>query len=121
MVFICCFYLLLSDVIENKTVAILLKGCYVFLLPAFHPRNEEAALTLMHITPAYVTVRHFDYLLGAWERYGHRADIVPGIPGLIRFRCTEPLTKAQLRKLPRALRKILAIGPDEGSIAPVAH
>jgi hypothetical protein len=74
----------------------------------------------MHITPAYITVRRFDYLLGAWKRYGNRADFAPGVPGLIRFRCIEPLTKAQLRKLPRALREVLSTSPKEDSIAPVA-
>jgi hypothetical protein len=72
-------------------------------------------MTIMHITPAYITVHSHADLPRAWERYGHRADFVPGVPGLIRFRCTEPLTKAQLRSLHPTLRKLLTIGPKEVS------
>lgn len=52
-------------------------------------------------THATITVPDFEILLSAWKTHGRRGTLVG------RFRVEKPLTSAQLRRLPAALKEIL--------------
>jgi hypothetical protein len=65
-------------------------------------------MAFMCIQMATVTVEDFDSLLTAWKWHGRQPGSIVG-----RFVIKNPLTKAQLRKLPKKLKRKLENGCDD--------